>query len=250
MDQAICIHTASNDLLSFDPAQLTADLVNGSSNPAPKVQQPSVPEARQPDHQLLSILCDMQKEMRGMSARLQDIESQHGPAEEQELSCADRMDRVSPLPDNASAHTFQGEDDQEEDDKENAPTGTKLFPVGDKTETFLKTCFAGKSSNGVRRQWRDKHGAPHTAVSACPRLDKLLKGNLSAQTKSKDKAMAKSQALLLDAVGPLTFLLEELDKEGGCTDGSKAPWECLLPHLGRPEEERPRRPQPKVDRYC
>ena len=80
-----------------------------------------------------------------MSARLQDIESQHGPAEEQELSWADRMDRVSPLPDDASVHTFQGEDDQEEDDKENAPTGTKLFPVGDKTETFLKTCFAGKT---------------------------------------------------------------------------------------------------------
>ena len=136
MDQAISIHTASNDLLSFDPAQLATDLVNGSSNPAPKAQQPSVPEARQPDHQLLSILCDMQKEMRGMSARLQDIESQHGPAEEQELSWADRMDRVSPLPDNATVHTFQGEDDQEEDDKENAPTGTKLFPVGDKTETF------------------------------------------------------------------------------------------------------------------
>ena len=39
------------------------------------------------------------------------------------------------------------------------------------------------------------------------------------------------------------------DNQGGCTDGSKAPWECLLPHLGRPEKERPRRPQPKVDRY-
>ena len=61
-------------------------------------------------------------------------------------------------------------------------------------------------------QAKGQTGAPRTAVSACPRLDKLLKGNLAAQTKSKDKAMAKSQALLLDAVGPLTFLLEELDK--------------------------------------
>lgn len=50
---------------------------------------------------------------------------------------------------------------------------------------------------------------PRTAVTMCPNLDKILKGNLSTVTKSRDKQMANGQALCLDAVGPLTSILEQ-----------------------------------------
>lgn len=78
--------------------------------------------------------------------------------------------------------------------------------------SFLKTCFAGKSTNMVRQKFRNRFGGPCTATTACPNLDKLLKGNLSALTKLRDKQLAKTQALLLDAIGRIVFLLEELEK--------------------------------------
>ena len=100
------------------------------------------------------------------------------------------------------------EKEEEKGDKENVP-GTTLFPVGQETETFLKSCFSSRAENSTRRQWREKHGAPCTA---CPKLDKILKSSLSHQTKAKDKQLSKAQALLLDAVGPLAYLLEEASK--------------------------------------
>lgn len=45
-----------------------------------------------------------------------------------------------------------------------------------------------------------------------PNMDKVLKSRLSAQTKTEDKQLARTQALLLDAVGPLSFILEEARK--------------------------------------
>lgn len=52
--------------------------------------------------------------------------------------------------------------------------------------------------------WSPKH--------PCPSLDKVIKGRLSAVTKSRDRQLAKQQALMLDAVGPLAFILEEAAK--------------------------------------
>ena len=43
-------------------------------------------------------------------------------------------------------------------------------------------------------------------------MDKVVKSRLSAQTRAKDKQLARTQALLLDAVGRLSFILEEASK--------------------------------------
>ena len=88
----------------------------------------------------------------------------------------------------------------------------KLFPVSQKTESFLNSCFTTALPNQVRRQWKAKYGAPRTAVTACPNMDKVLKSRLSAQTKAKDKQLARIQAPMLDAVGPLSFILEEASR--------------------------------------
>ena len=63
--------------------------------------------------------------------------------------------------------------------------------------------------NQVRRQWRDKFRSPNTVYTACPSMDKVVKSRLSATTKSHNKQLARQQALLLDAVGPITHILEE-----------------------------------------
>lgn len=43
-------------------------------------------------------------------------------------------------------------------------------------------------------------------------MDKVIKSRLSAMTKSRDNQISKMQALMLDAVGPMTFILEEAAK--------------------------------------
>ena len=62
-------------------------------------------------------------------------------------------------------------------------------------------------------------GAPNTSATACPNLDKMIKGRLPAVTKSQDKRLARQQALLLDAVGPTIHILEEA-AEGELTQKS------------------------------
>ncbi len=47
---------------------------------------------------------------------------------------------------------------------------------------------------------------------ACPSKDKIIKGRLSAATMSRDKQLARWQALMLDAVGPVAYILEEAVK--------------------------------------
>ena len=43
-------------------------------------------------------------------------------------------------------------------------------------------------------------------------MDKVLMSRLSIQTKAKDKLLAMIQALLLNAVAPQSFILEEASK--------------------------------------
>ena len=47
---------------------------------------------------------------------------------------------------------------------------------------------------------------------ACPSVDKYIKSRLNAHAKAKDKSLAKHQALMLDAVGPISTILEEAAK--------------------------------------
>lgn len=90
--------------------------------------------------------------------------------------------------------------------------GAKLFKVTEKTEKFLSAHFTAAVPNQTRRQWRDKYGAPNTPTTACPNLDKVIKGRLSAVIKSQDRQLARQQSLMLDAVGPITHILEEAAK--------------------------------------
>ena len=100
-------------------------------------------------------------------------------------------------------------DDEEE---EGTGKGVKLFKVSDKISTLINNCFSTAAPNTVRRQWRDKYGAPNLNATACPNMDKVIKDRLPALTKSKDRQMAKQQSLTLDAVGPITHILEEAAK--------------------------------------
>ena len=89
---------------------------------------------------------------------------------------------------------------------------SSFFKVAEKTEQFLTTHFTAGVSNQIRRQWRDKYGAPNASTTACPCMDKVIKGRLSVVAKSRDRQLAKQQVLMLDAVGPITYILDEAAK--------------------------------------
>ena len=136
---------------------------------------------------------------------LQDdpLPTQTPPRSESTLHWADRDDEVM---DYEAEVTWDVDDDDLTETK-----GVKLFKVGERTEKFLDHFF-GPLPNQTRRQWRDKYGAPSTAGTACPTIDKVLKGRLPAATKLRDRQLAKQQALMLDAVGPVTYILESAAK--------------------------------------
>ena len=97
-------------------------------------------------------------------------------------------------------------DEEAEDDQKT--TGVKLFKTSKKTEAFVKQSFTTTDPNQQCRQWREKIGAPNTPFTACP----SMKSCLSASAKTWDRTLAKHHALMLDAVGPITHILEEAAK--------------------------------------
>ena len=60
---------------------------------------------------------------------------------------------------------------------------------------YLSSHFSTAVRNPTRRQWKEKYRAPNTSATACPNLDKVIKGRLSSVTKSHDKQLARLQLL-------------------------------------------------------
>ena len=156
-----------------------------------------------------------------MTARIESLEktpdTQEAASSQSELTAslitprnwadrwADHMSEVGDTP--MYMYTDPTWEDLNEDEEEDGQRGTKLFVVSQENEEFLKRHFSCRSENSTRCQWREKHRAPKLSATACPKLDKLMKQSLSAHTKSKDRQLSKSQALVLDAVGPLNWPL-------------------------------------------
>ena len=85
--------------------------------------------------------------------------------------------------------------------------------------------------NTARRSLRSKFILPKAATTIAPRLDKVYGDSCSKSTKQADRALARLQALTLDAVGPLAEALEmvnsdeeeveiDLDKLGAALEGA------------------------------
>ena len=109
-----------------------------------------------------------------------------------------------------------------EDNEEDAK-GIKLFPPSDTTKSCLKAAFKGPLQNVHRRRLKEKFGVPNTPCTAVPSLDKVLKSRVSPEVKAKDKEISKLQALALDAIGQLAFILDSaLDESLTAKDNIEA----------------------------
>ena len=85
-----------------------------------------------------------------------------------------------------------------------------LTEVSNSTRSLLIGSFAAPVSNTTRREWKKGHIVPNVDSTKCPKLDPVVKAELGSQTKSADSELARIQTLMLDAVGPLADLLNNL----------------------------------------
>jgi len=88
----------------------------------------------------------------------------------------------------------------------------KVAEVSERTEQHLVRSFA-PMDNKDRRKLADSFALPRVAVTKTPDLDKIMAAQCSKSIKTNDKALARIQALNSDALGPLTELMELLNRE-------------------------------------
>ena len=109
---------------------------------------------------------------------------------------------------------------------------TKLFQMSETTEKLLKEAFMKGTTNPTRRQWKTRYGDPRSVPTRVPKLDKMVKDRLRPDTTKMDRALARLQALTLDAVGPLTSLLELREKEELTPENAMAAAKLALRFIG------------------
>ena len=102
-------------------------------------------------------------------------------------------------------------------DDEESETASNLVEVSPETSSFLQSCFGKPLNNSARQGLRKTVGVPKVDATKCPKMDCVVKGSVSKETKDADTTLAKMQTLVLDAVAPLVHILESA-KNGKLTN--------------------------------
>ena len=80
--------------------------------------------------------------------------------------------------------------------------------VSEQTAELLKLSCTRSVSNESRKKTRSAFSLPKVPATRTPRLDQFLKPEVTPQAKSLDKDLSKIQTFVLDALAPLTALME------------------------------------------
>lgn len=87
-------------------------------------------------------------------------------------------------------------------------TLVRTVEVSRKTEEFLEECCT-KDIYNTRSQLRNQFGGlPRVPSSRTPRLDNFLKSEISSNCKTTDKELVRIQHHMLDALAPLSAIIE------------------------------------------
>ena len=108
--------------------------------------------------------------------------------------------------DEVQAYTLPHPWAQEEDATEE-PT-QPLIQVSEHTAKALKAAFGRLLLNQARLQAKKPYPFPNSEVTQCPKLDPVAKQLLQKEPKQADASLAKLQALALDVVAPLVYIVE------------------------------------------
>ena len=85
-----------------------------------------------------------------------------------------------------------------------------VVEVSPRTGACITASFHSMT-NSSRRTLQSKFILPKAPITHTPRLDKIYADSYSKSTKQTDKSLAHLQALMLDAVGPISKALEQLN---------------------------------------
>ena len=94
-----------------------------------------------------------------------------------------------------------------------------VISVSESTAKTLKSVFKKPLCNAARLQVRKAYPFPNVENTKCPKLDRVIKQNLSKDVKDADCNAAILQMFNLDAVVPLVFILHG----GGSEEHSHLP---------------------------
>ncbi|XP_064395485.1 uncharacterized protein LOC135342623 [Halichondria panicea] len=151
----------------------------------------------------------------GLSQRLTRLDNT-GPSTEESQSSPPALPIVSGTswadrPNDSSEMNYQDESYRYNGYWDEPEPPAALMEVSENTAALLKTAFGKAISNQERQSLRKPFPAPRVDHTKCPKLDRVLKGNISKETKDRDNMLAKAQTLFLDAVAPLSNLLESVN---------------------------------------
>ena len=93
------------------------------------------------------------------------------------------------------------------------PSGDEIRPVKvrEETELVLQNAFT-PLKNPDRRALRRQFVVPDMPLTMALKLDKVMAAECVSAVRTTDQSLACLQALMLDAVGPLTDLLEKISE--------------------------------------
>ena len=118
-----------------------------------------------------------------------------------DTSWAEEMDIIQPL-----------DNDDAPDADVSCSEGARVVEVSEATQKLLKRSFESMK-NSRRLQTRNDFSLPKVAITKTPSLDQVMASQCSKSTKSNDWSLSRIQALMLDAVAPLTEVMELFHSE-------------------------------------
>lgn len=120
---------------------------------------------------------------------------------------AERMDRdPSERPDYDSPVVWPSDEEPEASEP-------YLMEVSEETRRFLVDKCTRGVANDVRRRTRSRFPLPKVAATKTPQLDPLMKAEASTGAKARDKELAKIQSFVLDALAPLTTMIDKENRQ-------------------------------------
>ena len=157
--------------------------------------------------------------MEGLSQRLGHLEAVIETTREPTRNDTPTGVPPSPSPSSVSASTSPAWADRPLDepldlrpiqwpDDDESETPGKLVEVSEETKTFLNSCFGKPLTNPARQCLRKTVGVPKVDATKCPKLDRVVKGSVTKETKDVDANLERIQTLVLDAVAPLVHVVE------------------------------------------
>ena len=171
--------------------------------------------------QFLSVMDEIQKVLDGLEKSVRSLQDQ--------MDSMKRSSKVTVLgaksPKRSSPSASRGDEVPSWADRMELETealtqpGDEIRPVKvrEDTELLLQRAFT-PLKNPDRCALRRQFLVPDSLVSMAPKLDKIMATDCLPGARSTDQSLACLQALMLDAVGPLTDLLEKM---GNSEDGDE-----------------------------